>query len=171
VAHEELVVYRARISEMLSNPTCGNFLKQLLNEAQTVTGRSYNDVLSTFDTIKFYWKYEGPSYGGHALFEQGKPAATISDTVKTEKFINEGRTRFLISQTTYSFLGETLHHVGVGGMYGDGVMAQALNNILVKQGKDSPQTFDIRDINGKEINRAGLYWHHKVENFCRAPTK
>jgi hypothetical protein len=89
--------------------------------------------------------------------------------VKKEKFVNAGRTEFLTNITTYSFFGETLHHVGMGSNYGDGVMAQAVNNILVRQGKEKAQTFDLRDLDGREIHRASAYWHPKVEFLCRAP--
>jgi hypothetical protein len=171
VGPEDREAYKARIASMLKDKTCADFIKELLNEAKTLTGRSYNDILGTFDTIKFYWKDEPPWYGGHAFFEHGKPVATINEIVKTEKFINEGRSEYLIRATTYSFFGETLHHVGVGSMYGDGVMAQALNNILVRKGKADPQTFDLRDIDQKEIDRASGYWHPRVEHFCRAPRK
>jgi hypothetical protein len=88
--------------------------------------------------------------------------------VKTEKFISADRSGYLISTTTHSFLGETLHHVGVGGMYGDGVMAQALNNILVSQGKAEARTFDLRDVDPVAVEAASMYWHPKVENYCRA---
>jgi hypothetical protein len=169
VGREDLKAYKARIEQMLKDPECARFINKLLNEAKTLTGRFYNDVLVTFDSIKFYWVKESTGKGGHAFFEKGSPVATIGNTIKTEKFISADRTGFLIGMSTQSFFGETLHHVGVGGMYGDGVMAQALNNILVSQGKAQPQTFDLRGVDPKGVDDASTYWHPKVWDHCKAP--
>jgi YD repeat-containing protein len=168
VGADELKAYRGRIERLLKDEKCATFINQLLNEANTLTNRSYNEVLGTFDSIKFYWTAEKPWHGGHALFEKGSPIATINNMVKTEKFISADRSGYLISTTAHSFLAETLHHVGVGGMYGDGEMAQALNNILVRQGKAEPRTFDLRGVDPVGVEAASMYWHPKVENYCRA---
>jgi YD repeat-containing protein len=166
VSPEELKAYHDRVAGML-NDSCNKFLKGLLNEAKAITGRSYRGVLETFDQIKFYWEDTRPN-GGYAYFEHALPAASIDNTIKTEPFIGQDRTAFLISQTTQAFLGETLHHMGEDGDYIDGVMAQALNNILVKKGLDKPQTFDLRGVNAAEVQRASTYWHPKVWTACPA---
>jgi hypothetical protein len=44
----------------------------------------------------------------------------------------------------------------------DGVMAQALNNILVSQGKDQVKTFDLRGVDAAGVEAASRYWHPKV---------
>jgi hypothetical protein len=173
VESEDVRAYRVRIQEMLKNQKCRNFLEELLNEAKTQTGKSYADILATFDQIKFFWGNTG-SHGGFAHFDHGVPAATISNTIITEKpsgsLANQkDRRGFLLSQTTQGFLGETLHHVGEGFAYSDGVMANALNAILVRKGLDTAQRFS--DLTNKDIDDASFYWHPKVWAACPAPRK
>lgn len=79
------------------------------------------------------------------------------------------RRGFLISQTTQGFLGETLHHVGEGFAYRDGVMANALNAILVRQGLDTAKRFS--DLTQRDIDDASIYWHPKFWAACPAPRK
>jgi hypothetical protein len=55
VETEDVRAYRGRIEEMLKNPNCRDFLERLLNEAKTQTGKSYADILTTFNQIKFFW--------------------------------------------------------------------------------------------------------------------
>jgi len=153
---------------MLENNKCRGFLNQLLNEAYTQTGKPYSDILTIFDHIRFYWGDTGPIYGGFAYTEHGTPAATISNRVNTEKIggslANQiDRHNFLVRQTAQTFSGETLHHVGAGGAYNDGVMANALNTILVRQGLDTPKAFSERP---SDIDNSSRYWHPKVELFC-----
>lgn len=153
---------------------CNNFLNGLLNEAKAETGKSYGGILATFDQIKFYWGDTGSIYGGFAYSEHGAPAATISNAINTEKMggslaNQRDRMGYLVSQTTQDFLGETLHHVGAGGAYTDGVMANALNTILVGQGRDTPKVFSDRTM--KDIDNASRYWHPKVWSACPAPRR
>jgi hypothetical protein len=153
---------------------CNQFLNGLLDEAKGQTGRSYGDVLATFDKIKFYWADRGGIYGGFAYFENGAPAATISNTINTERMggslaNQRDRHGYLISSTTQDFLGETLHHVGIGGTYSDAQMARALNAILVRQGLDTHK--DFRDKTMKDVDNASRYWHPKIWSACPAPRK
>jgi YD repeat-containing protein len=171
IGQDDLAAYRARIAQMLKDKKCATFITQLLNEAKMLTGRDNRDVLTTFDSVKFYWAALPSWKGGEAQYRDGKPVADINNTVKTEKFISADRSAFLVSSTTNSFLAETLHHTAIGSTYADGVMAQALNNILVREGKDHPQTFDLRDSNDAAVRTSGLYWHPKLENHCRAPRR
>jgi hypothetical protein len=173
VGPDDLRAYRTRIEKMLTEPKCKQFLNELLNEARTETGKSYSDILTTFDQIKFFWGATG-SHGGEAHFYQGAPAATIENSIVIEKpsgsMANQkDRREFLISQTTQGFLGETLHHVGEGYTYRDGVMANALNAILVRKGLDTPQQFS--DLNKTDIDNASIYWHPKLWAACPAPRK
>ena len=101
-------------------------------------------------------------------------SATISNTINTEKMggslaNQRDRHGYLISSTTQEFLGETLHHVGVGSMYSDGQMAKALNAILVRQGQDTPKKFS--DLTMKDVDNASRYWHPKVWAACPAPRR
>lgn len=87
VEKADVEAYRARIVKMLENPICKKFIQELLEEARTQTGKSYADILTTFDTIKFFWGDTNP-HGGLAHFvadpanpANGIPAATISDTI------------------------------------------------------------------------------------------
>jgi len=129
--------------------------------------------LTTFDTIKFYWG-ETHDHGGEAYRENGLPAATIDNTIKTEKpfgslAMQRDRQGFLISQATEGFLGETMHHVGEGFAYRDGVMANALNAILVRRGLDTPKQFS--DLTQEGVNKASVYWHLPMQAACPAPRK
>jgi len=171
VRPEDVSAYRARIEQMLKDQKCRDFLEQLLNEAKTQTGKPYAGILATFDQIKFFWGETG-AHGGFAHFDHEAPAATINNTIMTERprgsLANQNDRRgFLISQTTQAFLGETLHHVGEGFTYRDGVMANALNAILVRQGLDTAKRFS--DLTEKDIDDASIYWHPKVWAACAAP--
>ena len=174
VSPEDLRAYGARIESMLKVSKCSGFLNQLLNQAKEMTGRSYGDILTTFNQIKFYWGETGGIHGGYAYFEHGVPAATIDNRINTEKMggslaNQRDRHEFLTSSTTQHFFGETLHHVGIGRMYGDGEMANALNAILVKGGLDTPRVFS--DKTPEEVDNASRYWHPKVWDACPAPRR
>lgn len=178
VEKADVEAYRARIVKMLENPICKKFIQELLEEARTQTGKSYADILTTFDTIKFFWGDTNP-HGGLAHFvadpanpANGIPAATISDTIIKEKpsgsLANQkDRKEYLIGQTTQSFLDETLHHVGEKFSYDDAVMANALNTIRVRKKIESPRTFS--SLTNNEANNASIYWHPKLWTACPAP--
>lgn len=170
VGTKDVTAYRGRIEKMLQNKDCANFIQNLLDEAKALTGQPYSNILTTFDQIRFFWG-EGTS---RAHFDHGVPAATIRNTIITERpsgsLANQNdRRAFLISQTTQSFLGETLHHVGQGFAYSDGVMANAMNAILVRQRLDEPQAFS--DKTETDTHNASGYWHPKVWDACPAPRK
>jgi uncharacterized protein YcfJ len=177
VGAKDLKAYKARIEDMIQQKKCGDYIGELLNEVKTHTGRSFGDILTTFDEIRFYWANTGGSHGGKPYWEgMGTVrAADIMDTINTEKMggsrANQiARRGFLISETTQAFLGETLHHVSRGGlMYGDGEMANALNAILVRKGLDSPKVFS--DLTVADVDNASRYWHRKVASVCPAPRK
>jgi hypothetical protein len=170
--------YRERVKKMISNPNCKKFLQEILEEAKAQTGKSYGDILTTFDTIKFFWGDTG-SHGGFAHFvwdtqteKVGTRAATLSDTIVTEKpsgslANRRDRRGYLISYTTNAFLGETLHHVGADFAYDDAVMANAVNSYRVKNKLEKPRTFS--SLTETEVNDASMYWHPKVWAMCPAP--
>lgn len=135
----------------------------------------FGDILTTFDSIRFYWENTGGAHGGSAYWEDlGKTrAASIMNDINTERIggsrANQlDRRGFLISQTTQAFLAETMHHLAQAGrMYRDGEMANAMNAIRVRQGFDSPQVFSDRT--AAEVDNASRYWHPKVWSACPAP--
>jgi RHS repeat-associated protein len=176
VPKEEEEAYRDRIAEMLEDHFCSNFIKQLLNEVRRQTGRPYLSVFTAFAKTKFYWG-KVTSHGGSAYWEDwqhGVRGATIDNIIKTEKPVGSlsnqrDRYGFLISQTTHYFFGETLHSMGVGRLYGDGEFANALNSILVRQGRDIGRVFSDRS--ERDVSNASVYWHQRVFETCVAPRK
>jgi len=177
VGSEDLKAYRARIEEMLKNKKCADYIQRLLNEVKTQTGRSFGEILTTFDAVRFYWANTDGAHGGYAYWEEMGTvhAADIMNRVNTEKMggsrANQmDRRAFLISETTQAFLGETMHHLSQGGrMYGDGEMANALNAVLVRQGLDTPKVFS--DQTDTDLENASRYWHPKVASACPAPRR
>jgi len=168
VSPEDLKNFRDRIKQTLKNPDCQTFLQKIFDEAKAATGVSPTDILDTFDQVQFYWENTSP-YGGEAYnSKDNKPIAKVHNAFKTEKFISADRTGFLISQTTEDFLAETLHHVSPthsGGLvFNDLVMANAVNAVLIKKGKDSKRQFPT-------IQAASIYWHPLVWAACPAPRK
>jgi len=177
VGGDDLEAYKARIVKMLTDEDCWNYIQALLNEVQRQTGKQYGDILTTFNTMRFYWAQADGSHGGFSYWEEigMVKAADIADTIKYEKMggspANQlDRRGHLISATTYAFLGETMHHLSQSGsMYGDGEMANALNAVLVSQGRDTPRRFS--DLTQTATENASRYWHPKVESACPAPRK
>jgi hypothetical protein len=177
VGADDLKAYRKRIEKMLKNNKCADFIRQLLNEVKTQTGRSFGAILTTFDAIRFYWANMGGAHGGRAYWEEMGTvrAADIMNTINTEKMggsrANQmDRRAFLISETTQAFLGETMHHLSEGGrMYSDAEMANAQNAVLVRQGLDTPQVFS--DQTDADVENASRYWHPKVQSACPAPSR
>lgn len=49
--------------------------------------------------------------------------------------------------------------------YTDGFFANALNAILVRQGKDTKKTFSDRT--EAEVQRASMYWHQRQFEVCK----
>lgn len=143
------------IEKAIAAKKCADFLKALLDETAILTGQPYRDIRVTFDNIKFSYGDTG-AYGGFATgsFENGTAAAVIRPF--ESNFISADRSALSALQPAQDFLGETLHHVGTNRAYSDGFFAYALNNILVRQGRDKPQRFS--DDNMAEIQRAGMYW-------------
>lgn len=141
----ELERIRGDVEKAIAAKRCADFLKSLLDEAAVQTGQPYRDIMVTFDNIKFSYGDTG-AYGGFATgsFENGTAAAVIHPF--ESNFISADRSSFIRTQTAQNFLGETLHHVGTNGAYSDGAMANALNAILVRQGKDNPQKFPGRTV-------------------------
>jgi hypothetical protein len=112
--------------------------------------------------------------GQSRAFYYPVPAATIRNEIIAEKpsgslANRRDRRAFLISQTTLSFLGETLHHVGQGVRYRDGVLANALNAILVRKKLDTFQAFS--DETEIDAQNASGYWHPRLYEACPAPRK
>jgi hypothetical protein len=159
----ELERIGADIEKAIAAKRCADFLKGLLDETAILTGQPYRDIRVTFDNIKFSYGNTG-AYGGFATgsFENGTAAAVIRPF--ESNFISADRSAFIRTQTAQNFLGETLHHVGTNSAYTDGFFANALNNILVRQGRDKPQSFS--DANMAEIQRASIYWHQKQFEAC-----
>ena len=175
VGSEDLKAYKARIAQMLNNKTCWDFIQELLNEVKAQTDTPSNDILTTFDSMRFYWAKLPAWQGGEAYWEDMGTvrAASINNTINTERIggslaNQQDRRAFLIAQTTGSFLGETMHHLAQGSrMFGDGVMANALNAILVRQGRDTHQKFAERT--QQEVENASRYWHPKMQSACPGP--
>jgi hypothetical protein len=118
----------------------------------------------TFDNVKFSYRDTG-AYGGVTTgsFENGTAAAFIHPF--ESNFISADRSAFIRTQTAQIFLSETLHHVGTNRAYTDGFFANALNAILVRQGKDTKKTFSNRT--EAEVQRASMYWHQKQFEVCK----
>lgn len=181
VSPEEVKANRDRIESMLKNDKCAAFIHRLLEEVKTETGKAYDDILTTFDKMHFYWAQTDPSHGGYAYYEHESasssklvPAADIDNTIKTRKMggslaNQQDYHAFLISQTTQDFLGETLHQVGQNYGYSDAQMANALNEILWEDGLDSLKVFS--DKTNADVDNASRYWHPKVWQACPAPRK
>jgi hypothetical protein len=177
VGTDDLKAYRARIEEMLKNKACADYIQDLLNEVKTQTGRAFGDILTTFDAMRFYWANTGGAHGGYAYWEERGTvrAADIMNTINTERMggsrANQmDRRAFLISETTQAFLAETMHHLSQGGrMYSDAQMANALNAVLVRQGRDTHS--DFTDKTTTDVENATRYWHPKVQSACPAPRK
>jgi hypothetical protein len=170
VPREEVEAYRERIEETLKDERCSNFLSQLLDEVKTLTGKSYNDIVTTFDNVKFYYMRTGV-HGGYATFEHGERVAYIDNTIKTERFTSADRSAVLISLTTGHFLAETLHHIASGrySMYDDSEYARAVNAIFMRQGVDQHKDFPNKT--PADINAASIYWHSRVHRHCSYPRK
>jgi hypothetical protein len=164
VSPEELARVRADVEKAINAKNCADFLKSLLEEVKTQTEIPYRDIMWTFDHTKFSYGDAGVGHGGYATgwIETDTAAAVIKPF--ESNFISKDRSSFIRTQTAQNFLGETLHHVGMHEAYTDGVYANALNAILVRQGKDKPQTFS--DKNQWEIDRASGYWHPRVMGAC-----
>jgi YD repeat-containing protein len=152
------------IEKAIAAKRCADFLKALLDQTAILTGQPYRDIRVTFDNIKFSYGDTG-AYGGFATgsFENGTAAAVIRPF--ESNFISADRSAFIRSQTAQNFLGETLHHVGTNSAYTDGSFANALNAILVRQGKDSKKTFSDRT--EAEVQRASMYWHQRQFEACK----
>ena len=160
----ELERIRGDVEKAISRKECADFLKPLLDETAVLTGQPYRDIMVTFDNIKFSYGDTG-AYGGFAMgsFENGTAAAVIHPF--ESNFISADRSAFIRTQTAQNFLGETLHHVGTNSAYTDGFFANALNAILVRQGKDSKKTFSDRT--EAEVQRASMYWHQRQFEVCK----
>lgn len=152
------------IEKAIAAKQCADFLKALLDETAILTGQPYRDIRVTFDNIKFSYGDTG-AYGGFATgsFENGTAAAVIRPF--ESNFISADRSAFIRTQTAQNFLGETLHHVGTNSAYTDGALANALNNILVRQGQDKFQRFPGRTV--AEVQTASMYWHQKQYEACK----
>lgn len=161
----ELERIRGDIEKAIAAKDCADFLKALLDETAILTGQPYRDIMVAFDNIKFSYGNPGTGYGGYATgsFENGNAAALIRPF--ESNFISADRSAFIRTQTAQNFLGETLHHVGTARAYSDGFFANALNNILVRQGRDKPRSFS--DANMEEIQRASIYWHQRQYEACK----
>lgn len=118
----------------------------------------------TFDNIKFSYGDTG-AYGGFATgsFENETAAAIVRPF--ESNFISADRSAFIRTQTAQNFLAETLHHVGTNSAHTGGFFANALNAILVRQGKDSKRTFSDRT--EAEVQRASMYWHQRQFEACK----
>lgn len=162
----ELSGIRADVATTISNKECAGYLKALLDEAAVLTGQPYRDIMVVFDNTKFSYANLGPSTGeASGSFEDGTAGARISSSFKNEKFISADRSSFIRTQTALNFLAETLHHVGAHEKYRDGFYANALNAILVRQGKDEPRTYS--DATNAAVSTASTYWHYKVDEACK----
>jgi hypothetical protein len=162
VPESDRAFFRSRVAATIEIEPCKKFLEELfaeLNNGSTVKG-----ILTTFDNEKFYWQNTGP-YGGAVTYENGKKVILIGNSYKTEKFLSADRTGYLISQTTLTFLDETIHEVRPGNS--DGAMANAVNAILVRKRKDIRKVYS--DSNMGEIQKASMYWHPKLWDQCPAP--
>jgi hypothetical protein len=159
--HERI---RNDVEKAIAAKACADFLKSLLDETAVLTGQPYRDIMVTFDNIHFSYGDTG-AYGGTAKgsFENGTASAIIRPFERN--FISADRSAFIRTQTAQNFLGETLHHVGTNSSYTDGALANALNAILVTQGKDVRKTFSDRT--EAEVQRASMYWHQKQFEICQ----
>ncbi len=144
---------------------CADFLKALFDEAAVQTGQPYRDIMVTFDNIKFLYGTPGPGHGGEATgsFERGDATALIREF--KENFVSTDRSAFIRTQTAQNFLGETIHHVGTNGAYRDAALANALNRVLFRQGKEPLRQFFERT--SAQINTASFYLHDRVFTACQ----
>ncbi len=144
---------------------CAGFLKALLDEAAVQTGQPYRDIMVTFDNIKFLYGTPGPGHGGEATgsFERGNATALIREF--KEPFVSTDRSAFIRTQTAQNFLGETFHHVGTNSAYRDAPLANALNRVLFRQGKEPLRQFFERT--SAQINAASFYLHDRIFTACQ----
>ena len=163
ISPEELARIRSDVEKAISAKKCADFLKALLNEAAVQSGQPYRDIMVTFDNTKFFYGGNGP-YGGLASgsFENGTAKANLIQFEKN--FISADRSSFIRTQTAQNALGETLHHVGTHEAYDDPTMANALNAIYVRQGKDTPKMFFGKTT--AQVQSASIYWHPRVMDAC-----
>ena len=160
---KELENIRGDVENAIGSKKCADFLKELLNEAAIQSGNPYRDIMVTFDNTKFF--YGGTlGFGGIALgkFEDGTAQANLVEF--EQNFISTDRSAFIRTQTAQNALGETLHHLGTDEAYDDGVMANAINAIYVKEGWDVPKRFSSKTL--FDASTASGYWHPKVMNRC-----
>jgi len=164
ISQEDLKAFAQRIEKMLADQKCREFLNQLLAEVakeNNLPAKTTDDILPMFNKTNFYWEPHDGMHGGHQFQEGGNPAATISDEIKTEKFISKDRTAFLISESSKAFLGETLHNLY---NHDDAVFSKALNAIRVRQGLE--RKLDFPDKTNTDVENASRYWHPKVDAVC-----
>ena len=119
----------------------------------------------TFDNIQFFYGIPGPGHGGEAYgsFEHENATAVIREFV--ENFVSADRSAFIRTQTAQNFLGETIHHVGANGAYRDAALANALNTVLVRKGKDKTRRYSEKT--EAEITAASWYLHDRIFNACQ----
>ncbi len=164
VTASELKRIRTDVEKAITAKLCADFLKALLDRAAVLTGQPYRDIMVTFDNINFTYGDTG-AYGGFASGSfEGETAAAVIVPFEGN-FISADRSAFIRTQTAQNFLGETLHHVGTGSAYTDGFLANALNAILVSQGKDSEKTFSDRT--KADVQVASMYWHSWQFEVCK----
>jgi hypothetical protein len=119
----------------------------------------------TFDNIKFFYGKTGPGHGGEAYgsFERGDATALIREL--KEPFVSTDRSAFIRTQTAQNFLAETIHHVGTNSAYSDAALANALNRVLFRQGKEPLRQFFERT--AAQVNTASFYFHDRVFTACQ----
>jgi YD repeat-containing protein len=165
ISKEDLKVFAQGVQEILQNADCRKVLNELLAEVAVQTNslaKTTEDILPMFNKTHFYWEKADGKHGGHTIWEDGHPAATIADTIKSEKFISADRTAFLIANTSESFLAETLHNLVKGD---DAVFARAWNRIRVRKNLEAPREFGA--FTDAEAEEASRYWHIPVDRICR----
>ncbi len=163
ISPEELAGIYSDVENAISAKRCADFLKQLLDEAAVQTGEPYRDIMVTFVNTQFF--YGGTQgFGGLASgsFEDGTARANLAPFEK--KFVSKDRSSFIRTQTAQNALAETLHHVGTHEAYDDATMANALNAIYVKQGRDVRKPFSSKTL--QDVSKASNYWHQPVMTMC-----
>jgi hypothetical protein len=163
ISQEELGRIRSDVEKAINAKKCADFLKELLDEAAVQSGEPYRDIMVTFDNTKFFSGGTGP-YGGLAFgsFENDTARANLFQFEKN--FISADRSSFIRTQTAQNALGETLHHIGTHEAYDDATMANALNAIYVRQGKEPQKTFLGKT--EAQAQAASIYWHPRVFDAC-----
>jgi len=164
ISPDELARIRGDVEKAINAKNCADFLKALLDEAALQTRQPYRDIMVTFDNTSFSYGVTGDGHAGIApgRFEDETAAAILRPF--DEPFISAARSSFIRTQTAQNALGETLHHVGTNKAYDDAAMANALNAIYVRQGKDIPKLFSSENMD--QINTASIYWHPRVFEAC-----